>query len=330
MRADFEKHLATVLLYPSRKDVWRADARYIQETVTSLCNEIARFERTYLGADRAVTQRLDKAVVQCQMDYDDIWIRDTGPIPTAEGYVKFGFNAWGGAEGLSDSWGRDATVADSVVSLLNGKVRSCDLTLEGGNLASNGKGTVIAVKAAIANPNRNPHKSLDEIERGLSAALGISKLIWLDEGLRYDETGGHVDNIAAFVDESTAFLAWTDEADDVQYEVVHKAYETLIRHGIDVVKIPLPKIFYRNEADTQGLVIRDGCKPRLQGEPIQASYINFIFTNGGVIVPQFGDECDGRVVEIFRNYFTNRKIIPFPAREIVLGGGGLHCITKNV
>ena len=93
--------------------------------------------------------------------------------------------------------------------------------------------------------------------------------------------------------------------------------------------MPLPKSFRRTAADCEGLLPANGSKPRDQGELIQPSYINFVFANGAVILPVFGDPLDEEVMALFSTVFPQRKIIPFPAREVVLGGGGLHCITKN-
>jgi agmatine deiminase len=270
------------------------------------------------------------------MFYNDIWVRDCGLIPTESGYTAFNFNAWGGSEGLYDDWSLDVTVCDQMSKILDvGYKKSC-ITLEGGNLTGDGEGTLILIENCVVNNNRNPDLSLEQIESYLKKDLDVSKIIWLKHGLVYDETGGHVDNLCAFVKPASVFLAWTDDEKNVQYDVVREAYEILSREvdakgrKLNIVKIPLPEIFYRSDDDCVGLVLRDGSKKRLKGEPIQPSYINFIFVNGGVVVPQFGDKNDLPVLNIFKKFFDDRKVVAFNAREIVLGGGGLHCITKNI
>lgn len=336
MKADFMEHKATFLLYPSRKDVWRNGALYARKTVCRLANLIASFEPAYFGTDRKIVEKLLPAVKVVDMQYNDVWIRDNGIIPVANGFVGFSFNAWGGAEGLYDDWSLDEKVPEQMEKILRLPIARSGLTLEGGNLTSDGEGTLIAIRSTIINQNRNPGKSDKEIEEELKNSLGLQKIIWLDRGLEFDETGGHVDNLCAFIGRAKVLLAWTDDASNPQYRVVRSAYDILTResdaHGrkLEIVKIPLPTVFYRSEADCKGLVLTDKSKQRLIGEPVQASYINFIFVNGGVIVPQFGDERDGEVINIFQSLFNGKKVVPFYAREIVLGGGGIHCITKNV
>lgn len=333
MNADFSRHKATFLLYPSRKDVWRKQALPIRESIVGLANVISRFERVYLGYDVAVTQRVESGVVLEKMQYNDVWTRDTGLIRVKEKGVLFRFNAWGGE--LYSDWSKDLTVAPRMAEILGVPYVESELTLEGGNLASDGRGTLISVKPTVCGDNRNPGFSQSQIEELLKTALDVQNIVWLPTGLKYDETGGHVDNLCAFADEKTVFLAWTDDKDNPQYDVVHTAYDVLSvatntdGRRYDIAKIPLPDIFTRTDDDCDGLENTGSGKERPYGEPIQPSYINFVFVNGGVIVPQFGDRNDLRVYEIFKNFFSDRSVLPFDSREVVLGGGGIHCLTKN-
>lgn len=336
MKADFALHDGTLLLYPTRRDVWRGDAEPIAATVTELAGLLSRYEPTLLG----VLPTLDKNEIQSrcggaravEMLYDDIWSRDSGAVPTERGLVKFGFNAWGGDEGLYGDWSRDITVPEQMSDLLKKELSLSPLTLEGGNLLTDGRGTLICIKDSIVNDNRNPGITQADAEELLKAALGVERIIWIDGGLAYDETGGHVDNLCAFADPDTLLISWTDDKENPQYEIVRRALaaiEAAPGRKYKIVKIPLPSIFKRTEDDCRGLEYPDGSKPRLVGEPIQPSYINFIFANGAVILPTFSDAMDGDVFEIFNRLFPDREVISFPAREILLGGGGLHCITKN-
>ena len=131
-------------------------------------------------------------------------------------------------------------------------------------------------------------------------------------------------------------LSWTDDVNNPQYPVVKRAYEILEQaNDIDgnqykIIKIPTPDIFFRTEDDCNGIELREDSKKRLVGEPIQASYINFAFANNAVVVPQFGQKQDEEALEVFKDVFGSRTIIPFDAREVVLGGGGIHCISRNI
>lgn len=335
MKADFEIHQGTVLLYPTRKDVWRKNAEPIAETVLALAKCISEFEPVILGVLPGIDY--SKFISDCgaakvqKMNYNDIWVRDTGAVPCANKLIKFGFNAWGGDEGLYDDWSLDATVPEQMSCLLGLPLEKSPITLEGGNLLCNGKDTLICIKNSLCNKNRNPQFDVETVENILKRDLNVDNIIWIDEGLVFDETGGHIDNLCAFADEKTVMLAWTDDADNPQYNVVRNAYKSLKASTIpfDIIKIPLPRCFTRTKDDCLGLVIEEGSKERYLGEIIQPTYLNFAFVNGGIILPAFDDPCDVIAQKLFENIFPDRKIVSFPAREIFLGGGGIHCITKN-
>lgn len=339
MKPDFHTHKGTFLLYPSRKDVWREDAKPIAEAIMNLATVISGYERVILGVlpELIVPEELEKHknIDVRTMLYDDIWVRDTGAVPCETELKKFGFNAWGGEDGLYGDWTLDETVPEQMSRILGMKLDSVPLVLEGGNLLTNGNGTLVAIRSSICNKNRNPYLSIQEIERILKKSLKIRKVIWLEQGLMYDETGGHIDNICAFADEHTILLAWTDELTHPQYEIVRDAYTVLSNERgangevFDIIKIPLPMPFQRTEEQCVGLEQLQGSKERLPGEWIQPSYINYIFVNGAVIIPIFDDLVDDAVKAVFKEVFYDREVITFPSREIVLGGGGLHCITKN-
>lgn len=329
MKADFNLHEGTFLLYPTRTDVWRRNAVPIKNVIKSLANTISRFEKVILGT----LPNCDVENVSAQItpiEYNDIWVRDSGAVPLENSLIKFGFNAWGGEDGLYSDWSLDKTVPEQMSKILNKPLKEFPLTIEGGNLATNGNGVIICIKNTVVNDNRNPKVSEEDAKSILKNALKARKVIFIENGLKYDETGGHIDNLLAFADEKTVLLAWTDDENNPQYDIVRQALKTLENESnFNVIKIPLPSTFLRTKDDCDGLVYEKGSKERYLGEIIQPSYINFIFVNGGVIIPSFGDEKDDEVAKIFKSIFTDREIIQFPSREIVLGGGGLHCITKN-
>lgn len=342
MKADFSHQRGTLLLWPSRRDVWRAEAKPIAKTVLQLALAIAEFEPVLLGYSPDIDPKASelatlkhKSITVCPLPYDDIWARDTAPVPVSDRLVRFNFNAWGGDEGLYADWQNDLALPRAMAELLRIPLDSSPLTLEGGALATDGAGTLIAVKETICNDNRNKGLSQQQIEAQLKEALALKQIIWLDEGLALDETGGHVDNLLAFADEHRILLAFTEDKESPQYQTVQAAERTLRGatnahgHPYEIIKVPLPRAFRRTAADCAGLAAVRGSKSRSEGELIQPSYINFVFANGAVILPTFGDPADGEVLTLFEKIFPDRKIVSLPAREVVLGGGGLHCITKN-
>lgn len=333
MKADFEGHNCTILLYPERKDVWRKGAQPIKDTVENLAELIAKFESVFLGYSENNMPRVksNKDLKLFNIEYNDIWIRDTGPVPIGNNEAAiFKFNAWGG---LYSNFEKDLTVAENIGQLCNVKTTKNNLVLEGGNLSCDGNGTLIAVKECIQKQNPIP---LENIEEELKRVLKINQIIWLEQGLVYDETGGHIDNLCVFADKNTILLSWTDDIMNPQYQIIKQAYEILVNakdtdgNKYNIVKVPIPDIFYRTEEDCEEIELRSDSKNRVVGESIQASYINFAFANDKVIVPQFGLKQDHDVLNIFKEIFGSKSVIPFNAREIVLGGGGIHCITRNI
>ncbi|MCL2218339.1 MAG: agmatine deiminase family protein [Chitinispirillia bacterium] len=333
MKAEYEQHKCTILLYPERRDVWRKGAQLIRETVERLAETIAEFEPVFLGYNGQNIPKLQVAdqLKTVDIEYDDIWARDTGGIPVGDDeLVIFGFDAWGGLYG---SVTKDMSVSGTIAQFCKLKPKKSAIVTEGGNLVSDGNGTLLAVKECLQSRNPLP---LEEIENELKRVLNIGRIVWFERGLVYDETGGHVDNLCVLADKNTALLSWTDDKSNPQYSVVKEALEVLEQasdadgKAYKIVKVPIPDIFYRTEEDCDGIELREDSKNRLVGEPIQASYINFAFANGAVIVPQFGLKQDDEALNVFKRTFGTRKVVPFDAREIVLGGGGIHCVSRNV
>ena len=333
MKADFDYHKCSILLYPERKDVWRSEAKFIRQTILELAKVMSTFELVFIGYNRhhQFEKNESNMVKNFYAAYNDIWSRDTVGVPLyGDNLAVFQFDAWGG---LYTKTTDDLMLPKTIAELLSLNIKKSHLILEGGNLISDGRGTLLAVKEPIIKRNLFP---LEKIELELKQVLNINQIIWIERGLIYDETGGHVDNLCVFADTNTILLSWTDDKNNIQYPIVREALAVLEKaNNIDgqlykIIKIPTPDIIIRTDEDCEGLEYRKDSKNRFVGELIQASYINFIFINGGIIVPQFGIKQDKDALEVFRKFFKAKTVIPFNAREIILGGGGIHCISRNI
>ena len=328
MKAEFEKHECTFLLYPERKDVWRKKCAPIRKVIENLALTISEYEPVHLGYKNAIPK-----ISALPMIYDDIWCRDTGPIPAKNGdLISFNFDGWGGE--MIAEINDDKKLPGQIATVLGKKLNEIPLVLEGGNITCDGNGTILLIEHNLVNSNKD--MSLAKIEECLRQSLNIRQIIWLPRGLKFDETGGHIDNIASFADARTILLSFTNDMKHPQYEIVNEAF-SILKNAKDIngnpyqiVKVPIPDIFFTTKDDCADIEIVQGSKPRIEGLPIQASYINFIFANGAVIVPQFNLPQDNDALSVFKKVFTNRKVIPSHAREVVLGGGGLHCISRNI
>ena len=263
---------------------------------------------------------------------------DKGPSPVLRG-IDWRFNAWGGeVDGLYAGWDLDDQVAKKFCDLLQVPCYDAHpFVLEGGSIHTDGQGTVIVTESCLLSKGRNPSMTKEQITEKLCAWLGAEKVIWLPYGIYNDETNEHVDNVCAFTKPGEVVLAWTDDETDPQYAMSKADLELLIAETdakgrrIKVVKLPVPsKPICIQEEDLRGFSFEEGEDIREVGERLAASYVNFYISNGAVILPQFGDENDALAVEILGQCFPEREIKPIYARDILLGGGNIHCITQQI
>jgi agmatine deiminase len=84
----------------------------------------------------------------------------------------------------------------------------------------------------------------------------------------------------------------------------------------------------RKEAD--GVEKMRGTLPRRAGDRMPASYVNLYIGSCVVVMPLLDRKHDASVAKTLAKLFPRRSIIGVEAREIVLGGGGIHCITQQV
>lgn len=346
MPAEPELHAACWMLWPERPDNWREAARPAQLAFAQVAAAIARFERVSVGASPAhyETARalLPEAVRVVEMTHDDCWMRDVGPTFVVDGRgglrgVHWHFNAWGGLNGgLYFPWDQDELVAAKVLELEGCDRYRPDLINEGGAIHVDGEGTALVTEECLLNANRNPLLGREQVEGYLRDYLGVSEVIWLGKGVFNDETGGHIDNLACFVRPGQVCLTWTDSKRDPQHAISLDAWERLHDardakgRRLKVTKLPMPGPLVTSAREAQGVVPREGSKLRVAGERLAASYVNFYLANGGVIMPLLDPRTDRAAARQLKKLFPDRQVVGIAAREILLGGGNIHCITQQV
>ncbi|MEE0776437.1 MAG: agmatine deiminase family protein, partial [Bacillota bacterium] len=211
-----------------------------------------------------------------------------------------------------------------------------NFVLEGGSIHTDGEGTLVTTEECLLSEGRNSHLNKEQIEAVLREYLNVEKIIWLKRGIYNDETNGHVDNIFAFVRPGECVLAWTDDKKDPQYEISHECLEILERETdakgrkLKVHKLYLPKPILITAEESRGVDAVDGTLPREEGDRLAASYVNFYICNGGIVYPTFRDENDKRAADTLKECFPDREVTGIYAREILLGGGNIHCITQQI
>lgn len=345
MPGEFEPHSGTWMLWPERPDNWRQGAKPAQRTFAQVAEAIAQFEPLTMCVSAAQFRNarnlLSPNIRLIEMSSNDSWIRDCGPTFVVNSNrelrgVDWKFNAWGGLNGgLYYPWDMDDLVARKVLELERTDRYQAPFVLEGGSIHVDGEGTLITTEECLLNENRNPQLTRQQIEELLRDYTGSEKIIWLSRGVFNDETNGHVDNLCCFIRPGEVALTWTDDPSDPQYEISNDAYQRLTAtvdfkgRKLQVHKIHQPNPVLITREESEGVDAIEGTLPREVGARMAASYINFYLCNDGAVVPLFDDPHDQAALDEIGKMLLGRKVVGIPAREILLGGGNIHCITQQ-
>ena len=347
MPGEFETHDGCWMLWPERTDNWRQDAKPAQIAFSKVAEAISCFEPVTVGASARqyynAVASLPAYVRVIEISYNDAWVRDNGPtfVKNDAGVVRgvdWEFNAWGGlVDGSYFPWHMDDQVAHKICEIERRDIyRASGFVMEGGAIHTDGEGTLFTTEECLLSNGRNPHMTKENIEDTLKEYLGIEKVIWLKKGLYMDVVNGHVDNVLCVVKPGTVMLAWTEDKNDPQYEInlnnLAILEETTDAKGrkLEVIKMPLPKPTFITYEESSGIDFVEGTLPRAEGRRLSASYINFYIANGGIVFPLFNDPNDKIAKIILEKAFPDREIIGVDSREILLGGGNIHCIVQQL
>jgi agmatine deiminase len=345
MPAEWEPHAGTWMLWPERPDNWRANAVPAQRAYAAVAAAIAKSERVTMGVSaaqfEAARAALPAGVRVVEISSNDAWMRDVGPtfVVDRRGRVRgvdWLFNAWGGkAGGAYAFWDLDDQVAAKVLEIEGAPRYRAPFILEGGAIHVDGQGTLVTTEECLLNQNRNPSLRRAQIEGLLERYLGVREIIWLGRGVFNDETDGHVDNLCCFVRPGEVALTWCDDPEDPQYDISRAAFEVLARardargRKLKVHKLMQPGPLYMSEEEAQGIEPSPDCKPRRAGDRLAGSYVNFYIANRHVIMPLLDARTDRAARATLAKLFPRRKVVGVPSREILLGGGNIHCITQQ-
>jgi agmatine deiminase len=333
MPAEWEPHAATWLAWPHNRDTWPHQLAQVQaiygqmiaalqgqETVHLLVNDAAM--ATQVSEVLAVHGVSTRNLRLHHYPMVDAWLRDSGPafLTPAPGtgqplaLVDWQFNAWGEKypEMLADN-----ALPQQIAGWLGLPRFQPGIVLEGGSIDVNGRGTCLTTEQCLLNPNRNPQLSRTDLERYLHEYLGASRVVWLGEGIAGDDTDGHVDDMARFVDPTTVVCALAEDPQDVNYAILQDNYQRLQaasdQDGQPLRVIPLPM-----PAPVQA-----------EAEYLPASYANFYIGNGVVLVPIYNDPNDRRALAVLQDVFPTRRVVGVPCAPLVWGLGAIHCVTQQ-
>ena len=345
MPAEWEPHAGAWMLWPERPDTWRDNAVPAQRAFAAVAAAIARSEPVTMGVSAgqyaAARAMLPAGIRVVEISSNDAWMRDVGPTFVVDRRrrvrgVDWMFNAWGGkAGGAYADWELDDQVAAKVLEIESKPRYRAPFILEGGAIHVDGQGTLLTTEECLLDPNRNSRLRRAQIESLLERYLGVREIIWLGRGVFNDETDGHVDNLCCFVRPGVVALTWCDNPEDPQYDISRAAYEVLVKardaqgRRLKIHKMMQPGPLYMSEPEAAGIERSPDTKVRRAGDRLAASYVNFYIANRHIVMPLLDARTDRAAKAMLAGLFPRRKIIGVPSREILLGGGNIHCITQQ-
>lgn len=322
---EWKRQFATLIAMPHKKSDWKPYLAEAQASMSEIITQIARFGRVivlYKNKRDVAHLRGKKNVFLWRIKLNDSWCRDFAPLSVKKNgkiiLQDFIFNAWGAKyeSALDNKAGKKIfkkLQQRFARRYKHAKFLQKNFILEGGSIECSGK-TLLTTTQCLLSKNRNDLNRA-QITRKLRKYLGARRVIWLENGfLEGDDTDSHIDNLARFVDEKTIVYLKCEDENDAHFKALNAMEAELKEKCSDfkLVPLPLPKaIFYK-------------------GVRAPASYVNFIFVNGAIFVPIFGDENDKKVIEIFKDIAKGREIIGIDGRILIRQGGGLHCTTMNL
>jgi agmatine deiminase len=345
MPGEFEPHAQVWMLWPQRPDNWRHGAKPAQRSWVEVATAISRFEPVTVGANHEQFEnaraQLPAQVRVVELSSNDAWMRDCGPSFVVDGrggvrLVDWRFNAWGGLyDGLYFPWDKDELVPAKVAEIERVDRYRAPLVMEGGSFHVDGEGTLLTTEECLLSPGRNPALSRDLIEQHLRDYLSVEKVVWLGRGIDPEETNGHVDDVACFARPGVVLAAVTEDEDDWRFELLQDNLRRLREatdargRAFEIHTLPMPAIMEITAEEAWGVDGAEGSIPRRAGDKTAASYLNFLIVNGGIILPEFGDPHDEVARQTLQAVFPEREVVTVHGREIVLGGGNVHCITQQ-
>ncbi|MCD6258502.1 MAG: agmatine deiminase family protein [Helicobacteraceae bacterium] len=318
--AEFEEQSFTQIIFPHPKSDWCEYLDDAKENFINIIKAIIKYQKCLVVCDNVAdvsgyfTPHKNLFFVEYQTN--DTWARDCSALSIVENkelkLLDFTFTGWGGKFDAS----LDNEMSQAIGSYYGTPMQSIDLILEGGGVESNGEGIILTTSECMLNPNRNSHLSEEQMTQKLQELFGAKEILYLHNGyLAGDDTDSHIDTLARFIDANTIMYVKCENSLDEHYEAL-KAMENELfalqkSHGFELVALPMTAPLFYDE------------------ERLPATYANFLFVNGAVIVPTYGVVQDEEALEIFRKTFPKHDIVGVDCSVLVRQHGSLHCVTMN-
>ncbi len=333
--AEWEPHAATWIAWPHNQEDWPGKFGPIPWVYCDIVKHLSRAERVCILVQDAASEQEAAAMLQrtgvdghqirfFQTATDRVWTRDYGPTFVLENdrlvAVKWQFNAWA----KYDNWQNDEAAGQRIAGFSEAEMRRVrfrqkPVFLEGGSIDGNGAATLLTTEECLLSTvqSRNPGLTTHDLERVFADALGIRKVLWLNRGITGDDTHGHVDDLARFVNRNTVVAVSEDDPGDFNHEPLCENLDrlrgmtTADGEPLKVVTLPLPHPL------------------AFDGQRLPASYANFYIANGLILAPTFADARDREALNTLAELFPARQIVGIPCGDLVWGLGTIHCLTQQ-
>ena len=329
--AEWEEQDGVLLAWPHKDSDWHPVLHKVEPVFIEIAKQISLFERVLIIApDRNMVENklrpagasMDQVTVY-EIDSNDTWTRDFGPITVLEGekplLLDFFFNGWG-LKFAADQDNQATRRLHQAGAFSATPLESVGLVLEGGSIESDGHGTLLTTEECLLGPNRNPHLSKKEIETALCKTLGSTNVLWLGSGfLSGDDTDSHIDTLARLCPEDTLLYVACPDEQDLHFSALRQMASELesfrTRDGNPYRLIPLPWPSPSHDEE---------------GQRLPATYANFLIINGAVLVPTYQDNNDAAAIAAIGEAFPGRTIIGIDCLPLIEQHGSLHCLTMQI
>ena len=331
--AEWEPQASVWLAWPRNPNTWPRHFEPISAEFAHFVRLLAEYEPVnILAGGRDVIEQAKsfvghlKNVTLHDVPTNDAWCRDHGPTFLASNpqsairnpqsaLVDWQYNAWGGKYPPFDL---DNQVPRRIAELQGRRRFVPGIVLEGGAIDGNSRGCILTTESCLLNPNRNPGLSRAAIERYMRDYLSARKILWLTGGeIAGDDTDGHIDQIARFVNPTTVVVSISEDPADDNCAPTQQNLRELAQMTdqddctLNIVPLGLPRALF------------------CDGQRLPAGYCNFLIANGVVIVPQFGDPADQDAIRTLQPLFPDRDVRGCPSLNLIWGMGSFHCLSQQ-
>ena len=315
--AEFTEQSYTQIIFPHAKTDWINYLQEAQKTFVNIINAIRIYQTCKVICYNISEVKKyfpdETNLLFVEYETNDTWARDCSALSVVKDgkqeLLNFTFNAWGNKF--------EATKDTAMTAFLTPNALTYDFVLEGGAVESNGNGVILTTSACMLNPNRNPHLNNTQITQRLKEYFDADTILYLNHGyLAGDDTDSHIDTLARFINKDTIMYVQCKDKKDGHYKELRLMEEELQaiakEYNFELIALPMAEAVYEGE------------------ERLPATYANFLFVNGAVLVPTYGTDTDEKVIRIFENTFPTRDIITIECSILIYQHGSLHCVTMNV